>query len=83
MINNQTMFISPGTGLSVGVPLASRQGIGASTAACFGGSLRRIERTWTPVGITFAAAAAYPQVDVDLPTVKQFRVPSSLRERSS
>ncbi|MBB4685927.1 hypothetical protein BJY18_003412 [Amycolatopsis jiangsuensis] len=83
MNGNYTLLMSPGTGLSVGVDPAQRQGTGVS-AACFGAALRRIERTWTPAGTTRVSAvvAVDPQVDVDLPTIKQFRVPLSLRERS-
>ncbi|WP_406641385.1 hypothetical protein [Amycolatopsis sp. WGS_07] len=92
MISN-LMHTNPGTGLPVRMAAtAPRQGTGVSTSAHFGETrrhidgLRRIERNGTPVGITLASAAAvaaYPQVDVDLPTIKQFRVPLSIRERSS
>ncbi|RJQ89340.1 hypothetical protein D5S19_04945 [Amycolatopsis panacis] len=79
------MIMCPGTGLSVGVTPAPRPGTGVSAAARFGGDLRRTERTWSPDGSThrFATVVAYPRVGADLPIVKQFRVPLSLRERSS
>ncbi|MEV0069393.1 MULTISPECIES: hypothetical protein [unclassified Amycolatopsis] len=86
MISNM-MLSNPGTDLSgCGLIPASRQGTGVSTSAHFGGFRRIDERTWTAVEVTLANAAlvgAYPQVDVDLPTIKQFRVPLSIRERSS
>ncbi|GAA1022104.1 MULTISPECIES: hypothetical protein [Amycolatopsis] len=92
MISN-LMHTIPGTGLPVCTTVAApRQGTGVSTFAPIDGTrrhvdgLRRIERNWAPAGITLATAAvvaAYPQVDVDLPTIKQFRVPLSIRERSS
>ncbi|WP_275294922.1 hypothetical protein [Amycolatopsis sp. La24] len=91
MISN-LMQTNPGTGLSLCMTVdAPRQGTGVSTFAHIDGTrrhidgLRRIERNGAPVGITLASAAvvaAYPQVDVDLPTIKQFRVPLSIRERS-
>ncbi|MGW7537531.1 hypothetical protein [Amycolatopsis sp. NPDC054798] len=90
---SKLMYTSPGTGLSLCMAAAApRQGTGVSTFAHIDGTrrhndgLRRIERNGAPAGITLASAAvvaAYPQVDVDLPTIKQFRVPLSLRERSS
>jgi hypothetical protein len=46
--------------------------------------MRRIERRWATGDVVFGTQgvlAAYPQAD--LPTIKQFRVPLSLRERSS
>ncbi|MFI5614583.1 hypothetical protein [Amycolatopsis sp. NPDC051903] len=86
MISNMTLT-NPGTGLSgCGLIPASRQGTGVSTSAHLGGLRRVDERTWTSVEVTLANAAfvgAYPQVEVDLPTIKQFRVPLSIRERSS
>ncbi|MGW4490078.1 hypothetical protein ACWEOE_40465 [Amycolatopsis sp. NPDC004368] len=86
MISNMTLT-NPGTGLS-GCALipASRQGIGVFTSAHVGGFRRIDERTWANTEVTLANAAlvgAYPQVDADLPTIKQFRVPLSIRERSS
>jgi hypothetical protein len=51
------------------------------------GGLRRDERLWTTTDVVFANAAidgAYPQADVDVPTIKKnHRVPLSIRERSS
>jgi hypothetical protein len=86
-MTSNMMLTNPGTGLSAcGFIPASRQGIGVSTAAHLGGVRRVDERMWTAVEVTLANAAvdgAYPQVAVDLPTIKQFRVPLSKRERSS
>ncbi|WP_326568593.1 hypothetical protein VSH64_43715 [Amycolatopsis rhabdoformis] len=95
-MNSNMMLLNPGTGLSgCGLIPASRQGTGVSipgsvTSAHVGGFRRVEERTWTPadvtVEVTLAPAAlvgAYPQVDVDQPTIKKFRVPLSIRERSS
>ncbi|WP_033290333.1 hypothetical protein [Amycolatopsis jejuensis] len=81
-MTSNTKLTIPGTGLPVCSTL--RQDTGVFMAAHFGGT-RRVERTWTRDGIALASAAvvAYPQVDADLPTIKQFRVPLSIRERSS
>jgi len=85
-------FLNGGTGLPVCMaPTAPRPGTGVSSVAHVNGTQRRIDglrhigRTETPAGIALATAvvAAYPQVDADLPTIKQFRVPLSIRERSS
>ena len=46
--------------------------------------VRRVERRWATGVVVFGTQgvlAAYPQAD--LPTIKQFRVPLSIRERSS
>jgi hypothetical protein len=87
MINNMKLT-NPGTGLSAcGVMAAPRQGTDVSTGvrALFG--THRVERSGGTFGITLvntaAVAGAYPQVDADLPTIKQFRVPLSIRERST
>ncbi|WP_020662294.1 hypothetical protein [Amycolatopsis benzoatilytica] len=91
MISN-SKFLKAGTGLPVCMaPTAPRPGTGVSTVAHVDGTRRRIdglrliEGNGTPAGIALATAvvAAYPQVDADLPTIKQFRVPLSIRERSS
>ena len=93
MISNMKLT-NPGTGLSTyGVMAAPRQGTDVSTSAhaLFGThplfGTHRVERSGGIFGInlvrTAAIVGAYPQVDADLPTIKQFRVPLSIRERSS
>jgi hypothetical protein len=87
MISNQ-MLTNLGTGLSTcGVMAATRQGTGVSTGVDAPFGTHRVERDRGTFGITLvknaAVIGAYPQVDADLPTIKQFRVPLSIRERSS
>ncbi|MDT8915828.1 hypothetical protein [Amycolatopsis sp. PS_44_ISF1] len=92
MISNMKLMNS-GTGLSLcgasacGVSAAPRQGTGVSASVHAQFGPRRVERTQATFGIDLVKAAAvigaYPQVDADLPTIKQFRVPLSIRERSS
>jgi hypothetical protein len=77
---------NPGTRLSCAaeVAAAQRPGTGVSVSAHEIRGMRRIERRWATGDVVFGTQgvlAAYPQAD--LPTIKQFRVPLSLRERSS
>jgi hypothetical protein len=77
---------NPGTRLSCAaeVVAAQRPGTGVSVSAHEIRGMRRIERRWATGDVVFGTQgvlAAYPQAD--LPTIKQFRVPLSLRERSS
>ena len=66
---------------------AQRPGTRLPVSAHMTSSTRREERQWATTDITLANAAdfgAYPQVDVDVPTIKKHnRVPLSPRERSS
>ncbi|MFE0025536.1 hypothetical protein [Amycolatopsis sp. NPDC059021] len=88
MISNMKLT-NPGTLLScaANTAQAQRQGTDVFVSAHAIRGTRRIERLWATVDTTFvtatAEAGAYPQVVVDLPTIKQFRVPLSIRERSS
>ncbi|WP_328606683.1 hypothetical protein OG943_43425 [Amycolatopsis sp. NBC_00345] len=90
MISNTTLT-NLGTGLSTcGVMAFSRQGTGVSAGVDAPFGTHRVERDRGTFGITLVKTAAvvgvvsaYPQVDADLPTIKQFRVPLSIRERSS
>lgn len=84
-----TTLTNQGTLLSC-VPAAGsapRHGSGMPVSAHLIGGLRRVERLWTTTDVDFANAAlngAYPQADVDVPTIKKnHRVPLSIRERSS
>ncbi|MEV7039057.1 hypothetical protein [Amycolatopsis sp. NPDC051061] len=77
---------NPGTRLSCAaeVAAAQRPGTGVPVSAHGIRGMRRVERrlaTGVVVFGTQGVLAAYPQAD--LPTIKQFRVPLSLRERSS
>ncbi|MEU5260426.1 hypothetical protein [Amycolatopsis sp. NPDC021455] len=77
---------NPGTRLSCAAEaaVASRPGTGVSVSAHEIRGMRRVERrgaTGVAVFGTQGVLAAYPQAD--LPTIKQFRVPLSIRERSS
>ncbi|MEU7789219.1 MULTISPECIES: hypothetical protein [unclassified Amycolatopsis] len=77
---------NPGTRLSCAaeVAAAQRPGTGVSVSAHGIRGMRRVERRWATGVVVFGTQgvlAAYPQAD--LPTVKQFRVPLSIRERSS
>jgi hypothetical protein len=80
-------FTNPGTRLSCAaeVAAAQRPGTGVSVSAHEVRGTRRVMRRWTTGDVvvfgTQGVLAAYPQAD--LPTIKQFRVPSSIRERSS
>jgi hypothetical protein len=85
MINNSTLT-NPGTRLSCAaeVAAAQRPGTGVSVSAHEIRGMRRVERRWATGVVVFGTQgvlAAYPQAD--LPTIKQFRVPLSIRERSS
>ena len=87
MTINMTLT-NPGTLLSCAADAAAaqRQGTRVSVSAHEIRGLRRVERRWTTGDVVFGMArvlAVYPQADVDLPTIKQFRVPLSIRERSS
>ena len=87
MIINSTLT-NQGTGLSCAADAApaTRQGTGLPVSAHAIRGMRRDERRWTTSDIAFrnvAVLCGYSQVDVDVPTVKQFRVPLSIRERSS
>ncbi|MBE1498410.1 hypothetical protein H4696_005510 [Amycolatopsis lexingtonensis] len=77
---------NPGTRLSCAaeVAAAQRPGTGVSVSAHEVRGMRRVERRWATGVVVFGTQgvlAAYPQAD--LPTIKQFRVPLSIRERSS
>ncbi|MEV5717975.1 hypothetical protein AB0L41_29140 [Amycolatopsis mediterranei] len=77
---------NPGTRLSctAEVAAAQRPGTGVSVSAHGIRGMRRVSRRWTTGVVVFGTQgvlAAYPQAD--LPTIKQFRVPLSIRERSS
>ncbi|MEQ0562134.1 hypothetical protein ABJI51_23870 [Amycolatopsis sp. NEAU-NG30] len=85
MIINMTLT-NPGTRLSCAaeVAAASRPGTGLPVSAHEIRGMGRVERRWATGVVVFGTqgvAAAYPQAD--LPTIKQFRVPLSIRERSS
>ncbi|WP_372669727.1 hypothetical protein [Amycolatopsis kentuckyensis] len=85
MISNMTLT-NPGTRLSCAaeVAAAQRPRTGVSVSAHEIRGMRRVERRWATGVVVFGTQgvlAAYPQAD--LPTIKQFRVPLSIRERSS
>ncbi|MBE8525532.1 hypothetical protein ILP97_50025 [Amycolatopsis sp. H6(2020)] len=85
MTINMTLT-NPGTRLSCAaeVAAAQRPGTGVSVSAHGIRGMRRVERRWATGVVVFGTQgvlAAYPQAD--LPTIKQFRVPLSIRERSS
>ncbi|ADJ43049.1 hypothetical protein AMES_1227 [Amycolatopsis mediterranei S699] len=85
MTINMTLT-NPGTRLSCAaeVAAAQRPGTGVSVSAHEIRGVRRVSRRWTTGVVVFGTQgvlAAYPQAD--LPTIKQFRVPLSIRERSS
>ena len=90
MIINMTLT-NPGTRLSCAAEVAAapRPGTGlfagtASVSAHEIRGMRRVSRRWATGVVVFGTQgvlAAYPQAD--LPTIKQFRVPLSIRERSS
>ena len=77
---------NPGTRLSCAaeVAAAQRPGTGVPVSAHGIRGMRRVSRRWATGVVVFGTQgvlAAYPQAD--LPTIKQFRVPLSIRERSS
>ncbi|HET6707285.1 hypothetical protein [Amycolatopsis sp.] len=85
MTINMTLT-NPGTRLSCAaeVAAAQRPGTGVSVSAHEIRGTRRVSRRWATGVVVFGTQgvlAAYPQAD--LPTIKQFRVPLSIRERSS
>ena len=90
MTINMTLT-NPGTRLSCAaeVAAAQRPGTGLFTSTVFASAheirgVRRVSRRWATGVVVFGTQgvlAAYPQAD--LPTIKQFRVPLSIRERSS
>ena len=85
MIINMTLT-NPGTRLSCAaeVAAAQRPGTGVPVSAHGIRGMRRVSRRWATGVVVFGTQgvlAAYPQAD--LPTIKQFRVPLSIRERSS
>jgi len=91
MIINMTLT-NPGTRLSCAaeVAAAQRPGTGLFAGTVFASAheeirgMRRVSRRWATGVVVFGTQgvlAAYPQAD--LPTIKQFRVPLSIRERSS
>ena len=85
MTINMTLT-NPGTRLSCAaeVAVASRPGTDVPVSAHGVRGMRRVERRWATGVVVFGTQgvlAAYPQAD--LPTIKQFRVPLSIRERSS
>ena len=85
MTINMTLT-NPGTRLSCAAEVAAalRPGTDVSSSAHGVRGMRRVERRWATGVVVFGTQgvlAAYPQAD--LPTIKQFRVPLSIRERSS
>jgi hypothetical protein len=77
---------NPGTRLSCAaeVAAAQRPGTGVLVSAHEIRGTRRVMRLWATGDVVFGTegvVASYPQAD--LPTNKQFRVPLSIRERSS
>jgi hypothetical protein len=89
VINSTMTTTNPGTLLSCAteVPSAKRRGTGVFVGALAAPATQGRE---LPRWISFNGTAAhatnvvlgYVQADTDLPTIKQFRVPLSLRERS-
>lgn len=83
------MLTNPGTRLSciAEVPQAQRQGAFMPVSVLSARGAQRLNRRWATTDETFAHATAfgggYTKVAVDLPVIKQFRVPLSIRERSS
>jgi hypothetical protein len=86
-MTNTMKLTNPATRLSCAaeVAAAQRPGTGLPVSAHEIRGTRRVMRRWAAGDVvvfgTEGVVAAYPQTD--LPTVKQFRVPSSIRERSS
>ncbi|ANN20303.1 hypothetical protein SD37_35055 [Amycolatopsis orientalis] len=83
------MVTKPGTRLScvAEVPQAQRQGAFMPVSILAARGTQRLNRRWVTADETFTHTAvfggAYVNGGVDLPTIKQFRVPLSIRERSS
>ncbi|EME53239.1 hypothetical protein [Amycolatopsis decaplanina] len=83
------MLTNPGTRLScvAEVPQAQRQGTFVPVSILAARGAKRFGLSWIAADETFSHAAtlggAYVNGDVDLPVIKQFRVPLSIRERSS
>ena len=83
------MLTNPGTTLSciAEVPQAQRQGTFVPESILAARGTLRLNRRWATADETFAHTTAlgggYSKVAVDLPVIKQFRVPLSIRERSS
>ncbi|MGW3998463.1 hypothetical protein [Amycolatopsis sp. NPDC004772] len=85
MTINMTLT-NPGTRLSCAAEVAAAQRPGTDVFASAHEirGMRRVSRRWATGVVVFGTqgvVAAYPQAD--LPTIKQFRVPLSIRERSS
>ena len=86
---NAMTLTNQGTGLSCAEVISSapRLGTGLPVSAHENRGMRRLGLRWATTDFTLRAPAtvnaAYPQVEVDVPTIKQFRVPLSIRERSS
>ncbi|MFI5591973.1 hypothetical protein ACIA5G_43485 [Amycolatopsis sp. NPDC051758] len=76
---------NPGTRLSCAAEVAAAQRPGTTVPVSAHGirGMRRVERRATGAVVfgTEGVLATVPQAD--LPTIKQFRVPLSIRERSS
>ena len=71
----------PGTGVFAGSACVNTVSVSAHEEIR---GMRRVSRRWATGVVVFGTQgvlAAYPQAD--LPTIKQFRVPLSIRERSS
>ncbi|WP_020633832.1 hypothetical protein [Amycolatopsis alba] len=83
------MLTNPGTRLScvAEVPQAQRQGTFMPVSILAARGTQRFDLSWIAADETFTHAAAlggaYVNGGVDLPVIKQFRVPLSIRERSS
>ncbi|MFC3448858.1 hypothetical protein [Amycolatopsis speibonae] len=83
------MLTKPGTRLScvAEVPQAQRQGTFMPVSILAARGTRRLDLSRIAADETFTHAAAfggaYVNGGVDLPVIKQFRVPLSIRERSS
>jgi hypothetical protein len=85
MTINMTLT-NPGTRLSCAAEAAAAQrpGTGVPVSAHGIRGTRRVMRRWTAGDVVFGTEGVLATVpQADLPTIKQFRVPLSLRERSS
>lgn len=88
MTINMTLT-NPGTRLSciTEVPQAQRQGAVMPVSVLSARGTQRLNRRWAATDETFTHATVlgggYSKVGVDLPVIKQFRVPLSIWERSS
>jgi len=88
-MTNKMMLMNPGTRLScvAEVPQAQRQGTFVPVSILAARGTQRLNLSWIATDETFAHAAtsggAYAKGGVDLPVIKKFRVPLSIRERSS